>query len=337
MTAHSRGLLKASFDAAMAKPISTSGGRAKAFIAGFLLSPDFVTTSPLTLANFYRHRHLVSAMERITKKIDDAVDTAPPREVLAADFSADENGVSRFLGNRKYVPAAYMATIGRMVDAKLIPRDAAIGYSNFFCETIKNRAGVQVELEASRDPLLRQTMAFKNVNFAALFGTFFFGLSNPVPEGHFTAAGGVNCETVRGAYPNIYRVCKGGQMIDDMRDVLLDLKDEMDKDTITPNIFLARAMATEEGAAEMRAFYRKVASSSPEPIPLTRCPQSLRESFDTIGGVFSDEAGKVKGAITRAILESFWCNSIRQGFMGPSHPEVTKGRKAHEARYESYI
>lgn len=335
MTAHPRGLLKTSFDAFMARPISTSGGRAKAFIAGFLLSPDFITTSPLTLANFYRHRDLVSAMERITKKIDDAVDTVPPSDVLAADFSMDEKGVSRFLSNRKYVPAAYMATIDRMVDAKLIPRDAATGYSNFFCETIKNRAGVQVELEKSCDPLLRQTMAFKNVNFAALFGTFFFGLSKPVADGHFTAAGGVNCATVREAYPNIYTVCMKGQYIDDLRDVLVDLQDEVEKDTITPNIFLARAMATEGGAAEMRAFHRKMASS-PDPVSAAQCPPSLRESFDAVGDVFFDAVAKVDGAITRAILESFWQNSMRQGFMGPSHPEVVKGRKAHEARYESY-
>lgn len=319
----------------MAKPIATSRGRAGAFIAGFLLTPEFLQTSPVTLANFFSQRHLISDMNRITKKIDNAVDSTPPSEIATADFSIDEQGLSRFLGNKKYIPAAYMETINHMVDAGLIAQDAATGYSNFFCEKIKARADLQTALALSDDPLLRHSMASRNLDFGAVFGTFFFGFSKPVPDGYFLSKGGVSFESVRAAYPSIYTLCYLGQVLDDMRDILVDLEDEIKNNVINPNIFLANAMSTSQGVAEMHSFYNDVALL-PHAIDAAQFPASLRESFDTMSQIFSESVTRVDGAITRAILETFWVNSHLQGFKGATHPDIIEGRKAHEARYEAF-
>lgn len=257
---------------------------------------------------------MVYNLVKITEQIDDAVDSTPPAKVASADFSIGQNGVCRFLENRDYVPAEYLENLNKLVNVGVITNDAAIGYSNLFCLMLKDRANVQVELEKDSSPELRLAMAKKNLEFASVFGCLFFGLSKPMAEGYFAARGGVTFDSVREAYPNVYVINALGQMLDDMRDLMIDLNEEVETSAVSPNIFLANAMTTPDANAEILTFQRNVFSSGVDQVYAAQLPAPLRRSFDIVGAEFSNRVENVQSAISRAVLGTFWRNTSTEGF-----------------------
>ncbi len=298
----------------MAKPIATKGWRSAAFVSSYLLSPDFFPLPVSTFSTFWGNRQMVYNLAKITKEIDDAVDGMPPSKVAAEDFSIGPNGLCRFLENTNYVPTAYMENMNRLVDVGVITKDASIGYSNLFCLMIKDRADVQVALEKTASPEVRLAMATNNLRFASVFGCLFFGLSKPMAEGYFAERGGVTFDSVREAYPNIYTINALGQMLDDMRDVIIDLNEEVETLTVSPNIFLANAMTTPDARAEILSFQRDVSLSGAKEVHMGDLPRPLKKSFDTVGAQFANGVDEVRSAVSRVILGTFWRNTSSEGF-----------------------
>ncbi len=330
-----RGFLKCAFGRALAWPIARPGYRGATFAATFMMSPDFLSFQRTPLLSFMKARELVLDMTKITKKIDDAIDTEDPKVIAAADFLKDDDGVCNFLKNRKYVPACFLQTMDLLSGHGLISKDVGIGYSNLFCEMVHDRAKIQCQLAENPDPDIRLDMAQKNLEFASIFGCFFFGMIKPL-KADISHPTEIRPSMVKSAYPDIYSINALGQILDDLRDIMIDWDDEATHNRVSPNIFLAHALQTPEDYNSLHLLQAQIRRHKIESIQPKHFPDSLKNSFSGVGELFFAHASHVSGWMSRTIVESFWYNTAAEGINTSFHERVRSRDRIEAARYDSY-
>ena len=326
-----KGFLKSSFDTALAWPIAHAGFRGMTFAAAFASSSDFHPLTHSGIAPFVTAFGDVRRLIKICDVIDDQVDNADPEIAAAADFSRDQDGVSRFLHDTRFVPAQYISVLRNLHDKGVVDFDVAIGYSNAFCDFVKHRAGMQANFAASGYTLEeRKEMMEENINFAGLFGSFFFGLvqppSSPLNEG-------VSHESVSRAYPEVYQINRLGQMLDDLRDLLIDIHDEMKTGHVSPNAIMASARGIQDSHEILRFMETRKNSRS---VAVTALPNSLQEGVRDIQDRFFSDVSSIHSRTARNILESFWRNTVREEIATLNHPRVLKKLAAEAAMSQSF-
>lgn len=315
-----REFLRSSFDLALARPTTHGAFRYATFALAYAASSDFHPFSGRTIIPFLSAFGDVRRLVKMANAIDDAVDTAPLCEIASADFSRDENGVCNFLRDTRYVPAEFLPTLKSLHSKKALDHSIGIGFSNLFCDCIRERVVQQISLQERPNKDERLSMARNNLHFAGAFGSFFFTIVQP-PRVSFRD--GISHHVVKQAYPEIYQLSLAGQMLDDLSDLMIDIDDEVQSGRTSPNIILGSV----QGGVEREALV-EIASTfkSDRNIPLTIMPWGLRTAVAEVGEQFSQTISSVKSPLSRNILESFWRNTQADGLPTVDHPRIVKKR-----------
>lgn len=313
------------FDKVLAWPIAHAGFRALTFASAYATSSDFHPVTQSGLRPFFSGIKDARQLIKITDVIDDNIDNTDIEVLTKADFSLDENGANRFLRDQRYVPQAFWSTL-ELLDAKgIVEYDVAIGYSNIFCDYVRERAERQMSLETSPDTGLRRHMADANIDFAGLFGSFFFGLVQPPQR---SLRDSVSYGTVKSAYPEVFEINRAGQILDDLRDLILDIEDEAKGGQVSPNIILSRVPDVDR----MRVKEFSVMATGRTSIPVSEMPVPLQKAVNIVEREFGEIVQNIHSRLSRNIMESFWRNTIAEDIPTSQHPHVIK-KMAIEAQF----
>lgn len=327
-----KGFLISAFDRALAWPIATAGWRGKTFAMAYALSSDFNPLQVGALASFWNSRHIVGRLMRAIDKIDDRVDAADPHVVSLADFSRDENGVSNFLHDRRFVPREYLSLCKKLDEAGVVPYDESIAYSNIFCDLLQERAFHQLIIQKGHDVGLREDIMQGNLTLASVYGCYVFGMINRTKE---AASKEISIENLQKIYPEIYHINHSAQMLDDLRDIMIDLEDEVKTGVVSPNAILSRALLTHSNREEIYGFVRE--GQEREEFPANTIPAGLKNGIASVGRDFYVDMLHVRSAGSRAILESFWRNTAAETIKTSRHPEVQRKARIEAAGYENIL
>lgn len=314
--------LSKAFDMALAWPMAKAEFRGLTYGLSLALTIDARTVKPSSFVNVYKNRSVVGSLMMLTDAIDDAVDGVHPSLLAGADFSHDDEGMCRFLHDRRFVPADYIPCLKSMAEAGLISLENAKGYSNLFCHMLRDRAEWQLKVEKGHLHHDRMQMVEGNLSFAGAFGCMFFGLLKPFTDEKMFLSGVDAQDMLSSAYPDVYALTRTTQYLDDLRDIMIDLVEEIELGVISPNVILSHALQTTKDYKDLYRFGRE--NKDRDVVPIEQTPFKLQEAIAKTGEAFQEEAMTVQSASLRAILSSFWRNTLKEGLKTMNHPEVAR-------------
>ncbi|HEY8963288.1 MAG TPA: hypothetical protein VIN59_02370 [Alphaproteobacteria bacterium] len=322
------------FDRTLAYPMATAGLRFKTYGAAVVLSPEVLRHGLQIagrLSRVFNAKADIGHLITLTEHIDDMVDAAYPAEILQAGATGLGDIPSPFLFNEKFVDPIYFSTLQRLHFGGIVPGHVSVNFSNLFADLCREKADMQMRYADGDDHVTRIDIAKNNLELSGVFTTFFYSFLSPSQK-LIDQKTPITKHDVAAAYPQMYRLNYTMQYIDDLRDIMIDLADEVRTGCPTSNIVLAYGMPHNTARhIVMKSWSEKL--SKMDNVRISDLPIVLQSGIKAAGIQAMQEIGSLEGVMTRGILGSFWRNTLREGFMTPNHQTYQENLTHNQTKY----
>lgn len=318
-------LFQKAADMALQKPLATHGVRARLFAASAFLSGDFRAPcnklgsifNAVSLAP-ERLKHLKTLI-MAAKKIDDTVDAMKPDDILSAGEAPLGTAISPFINNKNVCPPAYLQALEKLIEMGAISADEGISVSNYLAAQIRRRAEAEIRFNVTLNPSEREIMTETNMRLSAAYASFLFRclLGN---QKEVVIHSDADYDVLTERYPQLTIVLRLGQMVEDLRDLLIDMSAELQHSIRSPNWIITHAVNDGNYLNADGAMHTPLASFVAEfekvrqPASFKQLPVSLQRTIERAYTEYAQTLSPVCSPLLRTFFHSFWRNSLSQGF-----------------------
>jgi hypothetical protein len=320
-------------DELMAGSFARAPTRKLAFMATLFLTPEYLRQRGSLVAAFSRTAYAVKHLDAVTdftesvNRIDDVIDTMPGRDITKLGQVERGTRLCDFLKNSKLDPDDYLGKLEKLIALGLTDRGTAIAFSNLYAEKLYARGALEPIARNATLFKTREQMAAHNIAVTQLYAVFIYRCFNKCRD-DYKDADSLTYDTALHPYPNIAKIALLGQVMDDLRDLFIDMKSEMDTGIAAPNFVMAQLSAhghLGDKNGRLNPDLRRFVAWSGERavIPHQEWPLSIQSCVEkSVIPIFEANARGVKSAPSRAILRSYLHNTIFEGMRTHHHSEM---------------
>ncbi len=316
---------------ALKYPVSKTGLRGITAMCAMYFSKDYMGQGI----------HLVSAFARTAKSalsaqslhdyttsvsmIDDFLDTTPGEVILSTGKEAVQGpDFCDFLQMSDLNPDIYMKALNNLIDLGMIDKMPAVAFSNIFAMLALRRAQQEIEVRSTQAPEGRMQLFETNKLLSQVYAVFVFRCMNrqktlPTDSVYLTPQEALQ------PFPEITKLAGLMQVVDDIRDLLIDLEAEIKTGVISPNAIAAfmplkaSLSSVSEANDDVRRFIEQ-RSTFCDAIPIYESPDVIRHAFNGMHQQFMAGCAQISNTLSRSILCAMYRNTLAEGLKSSAHP-----------------
>ena len=342
-----RNFLQQALGLALSNVLADNKGARTTFAAALYLTGDTLKNgaslyhiSKQTMA-MLENRKLMSNLFHVIGVIDDIVDGMTPQERLAAGAAIEGNTPCEFLNNQDVCVPAYHRLIQKIADIGLLSYEEEVAFSNLYAVLIHEGAKAELDFLESPSPQNRQKINDANLKLAEIIGIHV--MQHCVRDKEITSrarASGLSYDDAMQLFPRAGQLSRLAEVIDDLRDVFIDLLREKQTGIISPNTILTKLYEKGSGYAPNGKLQREMHDflmrhmNDPHSIPYEIYPEPLKRAINAVQDEFFTEAYTLN-PIHRDVMITWWRVAQDQGLFSPAHPDVMEAQAEDCIRLEA--
>jgi hypothetical protein len=326
-------------------PISKSGWRGLTFMAGLFLSGDYLKQRGSLVATFARtaqtltHYGDIHDFTSAVNRIDDILDSSFGEDILAAGKAEQAPDFCEFLKNPDICPASYFTCLDRLVDLGLTDKQTAIAFSNLFAVMMQTRAVHEIRARHNDAPESRLEMSRLTLGVTEAYTIFVYRCFNHFNH-NYNDLPNFDHRQATSPYPDVTRLARLGQIIDDIRDLIPDMQSEIETGIATPN-WLAAQLASRDQLTDkkgvllprIREFIDENKDRA-EPVSIGEWPLPVYGCVESAENYFQREIKKIRGVASRCIITNYFYISVNEGLKSATHPDIVAKASMEKAEQQ---
>lgn len=313
-------------------PVATTGLRGMTFMASLFLSRDF-TANKGALCNAFSQaghtlRHFTALHDFTTavNMIDDRMDHNDPSWILRAGEAHYGLTPSPLFLSTATCPREFTFAFNAIVNEGLTDRNNAMAHNNILAVHTHKKAQIDAAFRQAPTRDLREKLTEENFIITESYASFVFRClaHSMIPQedlNHLTHADVVE------KLPEIARISRVGQIMDDIRDLLIDLEIELFDGVPTSN-WLALQMVKNgeflDGRDRFNPVMQYVLKRTARFEADTNPPAFVKDALERGRAEVDTLLEGVGSPASRAIQYAFFDNTVAEGLKSSLHNDVIR-------------
>ncbi len=273
-------------------------------LAGWLMVIAVDYDDPKQLKDSLSSFRVLKEMRTSFNAIDDYLDNQSHEQLMAKEVSLGSKP-SPMLQEVMAVPGENL--FQKLVDSGLITMPELMAFGNLLCHSLKEEARQGYLFLQNHDVSHRLKMAELHLQVDCIY----FGLiahffkKNPLIT---AAVENLSFEDLKEAYPRVIMAARAEQILDDLKDWIVDFKEEEPGIKVSPNFFLAQMEDAGIKPSEVIPQLKKKRRTLFRDLPI-----DLRNLFKDLKKDFKQEYPQLP-IYTRMTFDLFWDTVLKIGF-----------------------